>query len=605
MVYRKMRVNMKKTILKVFPALDFYWKMLGWRLLGLVVLSILLGFSESFSLGLLIPIFQGFLGESASSASAIGSNRMLEAIRSVSPWEISLTVMLWLFVGFMLVKAVFKYIVLNFTWVLVTSLSFKIRKGLTNKLMGLDYKAYLSLETGKIASSLTTEVDRCMIGFQYFTNYLNNFLTGFAFIIILFWVNYKFSLTIIILGGLYNIIFRQITKQIKRVSQEVTKEAAIFNSLLIQVFQSFKYIKAAAFYIPFGKRLVASVRKMNADKIRIMRRQGVLNVLQELSLMAVLLVAFFLNLKYFNSDFASILLSVILFYRASGYILNAQNIWGNYVSMAGGTASVVENNMWLGRNQEIPFGEHNPEFKTEIRLEQVSFAYNDNVKIIDNISLSIPKNSTVAFVGRSGSGKSTLVNLLTGLLRPNQGEILIDGHNLNNVDINTWRKKIGYVTQEPNLFTDTVVNNITMWSDPTSEVAQRYKNALQKAHIDEFIHHIGGDNTSIGDKGALLSGGQKQRISIGREFFKEPELLIFDEATSSLDAESEAFIQRSIDEQYGRTTTIIIAHRLSTLRNADIIFLLNKGKIEEQGSFDELMSNKDSSFYEFVKLQTV
>ena len=596
---------MKKTILKVFPALDFYWKMLGWRLLGLVVLSILLGFSESFSLGLLIPIFQGFLGESASSASAIGSNRMLEAIRSVSPWEISLTVMLWLFVGFMLVKAVFKYIVLNFTWVLVTSLSFKIRKGLTNKLMGLDYKAYLSLETGKIASSLTTEVDRCMIGFQYFTNYLNNFLTGFAFIIILFWVNYKFSLTIIILGGLYNIIFRQITKQIKRVSQEVTKEAAIFNSLLIQVFQSFKYIKAAAFYIPFGKRLVASVRKMNADKIRIMRRQGVLNVLQELSLMAVLLVAFFLNLKYFNSDFASILLSVILFYRASGYILNAQNIWGNYVSMAGGTASVVENNMWLGRNQEIPFGEHNPEFKTEIRLEQVSFAYNDNVKIIDNISLSIPKNSTVAFVGRSGSGKSTLVNLLTGLLRPNQGEILIDGHNLNNVDINTWRKKIGYVTQEPNLFTDTVVNNITMWSDPTSEVAQRYKNALQKAHIDEFIHHIGGDNTSIGDKGALLSGGQKQRISIGREFFKEPELLIFDEATSSLDAESEAFIQRSIDEQYGRTTTIIIAHRLSTLRNADIIFLLNKGKIEEQGSFDELMSNKDSSFYEFVKLQTV
>jgi len=596
---------MKKTILRIFPALDFYWKMVGWRLLGLVVLSILLGFSESFSLGLLIPIFQGFLGESASSASAIGSNRMLEAIRSVSPWEISLTVMLWLFVGFMLVKAVFKYFVLNFTWVLVTSLSLKIRKGLTNKLMGLDYKAYLSLETGKIASSLTTEVDRCMYGFQYFTHYMTTFLTGFSFIIILFWVNYKFSLTIIVLGGLYNVIFRQITKQIKRVSQEVTKESAFFNSLLIQVFQSFKYIKAAAFYIPFGKRLVTSVRKMNTDKIRIMRRQGLLNVLQELSLMAVLLVAFFLNLKYFNSDFASILLSVILFYRASGYILNAQNIWGNYVSMAGGTASVVENDMWLGRNQEKPFGEHAPEFKTEIRLEQVSFAYNDNVKIIDNISLSIPKNSTVAFVGRSGSGKSTLVNLLTGLLRPSHGEILIDGHNLNNVDINTWRKKIGYVTQEPILFTDTVVNNITMWSDPTSQVIQRYKNALQKAHIDEFIHHIGGDNTSIGDKGALLSGGQKQRISIGREFFKEPELLIFDEATSSLDAESEAFIQRSIDEQHGRTTTIIIAHRLSTLRNADIIFLLNKGRIEEQGSFDELMSNKDSSFYEFVKLQTV
>jgi subfamily B ATP-binding cassette protein MsbA len=596
---------MKKTILKVFPALDFYWKMVGWKLVGLMLLSILLGFSESFSLGLLIPIFQGFMNAGTEGASALGNNQMLQVINKISPVPVSLNVVLMFFVAFMLLKAVFKYFVLKFTWVLVSNLSFKIRKTLMTKMMALDYKAYLSLETGKIASAMTTEIDRCMAGFLYFAQFMTAFLTGFSFIIILFRVNYKFSLTIIVLGCVYYFIFRQITMQIKRVSQEVTKEGAVFNSLLIQVFQSFKYIKAAAFYIPFGKRLVGSMRKINNDKIRIMSRQGLLNVLQELSLMTLLMGAFFLNLKFFNSDFASILLSVILFYRASGYILNSQNIWGNYVSMAGGTASVVENNLWLSANQEKPFGVKDPVFNTAIRLDNVSFSYNENTKIIDSITLSIPKNSTVAFVGRSGSGKSTLVNLLTGLLRPDAGEILIDGQNLNDVDINTWRKKIGYVTQEPILFTDTILNNITMWSDPSSEVVQRYQNALKKAHINEFIQHIGGDNISIGDKGALLSGGQKQRISIGREFFKEPELLIFDEATSSLDAESEAFIQRSIDEQHGRTTTIIIAHRLSTLKNADIIFLLNKGKIVEQGSFDELMCKMDSSFYEFVKLQTV
>jgi ABC-type multidrug transport system fused ATPase/permease subunit len=339
--------------------------------------------------------------------------------------------------------------------------------------------------------------------------------------------------------------------------------------------------------------------------VRIMRRQGLLNVLQELSLMCLLMAAFFLNLRFFHSDFASILPSVVLFYRASGYILNSQNIWGNYVSMAGGTASVVENDYWLGEYKEPRFGGALANFKDHIKLEKVVFSYTAGERILDEITLTIPKNATVAFVGRSGSGKSTLVNLLSGLLRPSSGNILVDDVNLNDLDIDDWRKKIGYVTQEPILFTDTVRNNITMWSTPDADVEQRYRQALKKAHIDEFVKQIGGDGVSVGEKGSILSGGQKQRISIGREFFKTPELLIFDEATSSLDAESEAFIQRSIDDQRGKTTTIIIAHRLSTLRNADIIFMLGNGKVIEQGSFDELLANKNSGFFEFVRLQTV
>ncbi|TAD86484.1 MAG: ABC transporter ATP-binding protein [Bacteroidetes bacterium] len=601
----KTNTEMKKMILKWFPAVDFYWRMVGWKLIGMMILSILLGFSESISLGLLIPIFQGFMAQGTAGAAALESNQLLQFIGRFSPVPISLNGMLVLFVAFMLLKAIFKYFVLNFTWVLVSNLSFKIRKTLTTKMMALDYKAYLSLETGKIASAMTTEVDRCMAGFLYFTQYFTTFLTGFSFVVILLSVNYKFSLTIIVLGGIYYSVFKRLNKKIKQVSEEITEEGATFNSLLIQVFQSFKYIKAAAFYIPFGMRLVSSVQKIVSSKIRVMRRQGLLGVIQELALMALLLVAFFVNIKFFKSDFGSILLSIILFYRASGYILSSQIIWGNYVSMAGGTTSVVTNDIWLGENVEKPFGSQQPHFSNAIQLDEVSFSYKDGTKIIDNVSLSIPKNSMVAFVGRSGSGKSTLVNLLTGLLRPSSGQVLIDGVSLNELDIHAWRKKIGYVTQEPVLFTDTVLNNITMWSNPSIEVTQRYQEALKKAHIDEFVKAIGGDEVSIGDKGALLSGGQKQRISIGREFFKNPELLIFDEATSSLDAESEAFIQRSIDEQHGATTTIIIAHRLSTLRNADIIFLLDKGKIVEQGSFDKLVSDTESQFYQFVKLQTV
>ena len=597
---------MKKIVLKIFPALDFYWQMVGWRLCLLVFISLMLGFSESFSLGLLIPIFQGYLSESNHSvANVMNDNQMLNALKHVIPGEVTLNGLLWLFIGFMILKSVFKYFALNYTWVLISNMNFNIRKKLINKLMHLDYKAYLSLETGKISNAMTSEIDRCMGGFLYFTQYLTAFFTGLAFIIILFWVNYKFSLTIIILGVIYYLVFRKLTNQIKIVSHQISKEGAIFNSLLIQVFQSFKYIKAAAFYIPFGKRLISSIWKMRNDKLKIMRRQGLLTVLQEMSLITLLLTAFFLNLKYFNSDFASILLSVILFYRASGYILNSQNIWGNYFSMAGGTQTVVDNDKWLGANLEKPFGKLEPKFNDAIRLKEVTFSYTSERKILDNISLEIPKNSTVAFVGKSGSGKSTLVNLLAGLLRPESGSIFIDNEKLEGIDITAWRKKIGYVTQEPILFTDTIENNITMWSEASQETTESLNNALKRAHIDEFVNSIGGIDKTIGDKGAILSGGQRQRLSIGREFFKQPELLIFDEATSSLDAESEAFIQRSIDEQHGKITTIIIAHRLSTLRNADIIFMLSKGKIIEQGSFNELISKKDSSFYEFVKLQTV
>jgi subfamily B ATP-binding cassette protein MsbA len=242
-----------------------------------------------------------------------------------------------------------------------------------------------------------------------------------------------------------------------------------------------------------------------------------------------------------------------------------------------------------------------------IAFEDVSFAYKDK-KVLDKITFNIEKNSTVAVVGESGVGKTTLVDIITGILVPQQGGIMIDETSLQETNYADWRKRIGYVTQEPVLFDDTVANNISLWScdarDPKS--LERIQKAAEQAHCDYFIRELPEKYQEvIGDRGIKLSSGQRQRIAVARELFKEPEFLILDEATSALDTESELNIQQSICELKGKITVILIAHRLSTIRDADYIYVLSNNQIVEKGTFDELLGDEGSKFSKMCALQNL
>jgi subfamily B ATP-binding cassette protein MsbA len=210
----------------------------------------------------------------------------------------------------------------------------------------------------------------------------------------------------------------------------------------------------------------------------------------------------------------------------------------------------------------------------------------------------IPKNRITAIVGESGSGKSTLVDLITGILNPTSGDICFDDINYRELDLESMRLMIGYVTQENVVFHDSIANNISLWKcqDDDSLCQNKVHNASLAAHCYEFVKEgTSGYQTIIGDRGIKLSGGQRQRLAIAREIFKEPEILILDEATSSLDSESESFIQKSIETMNGSKTIIIIAHRLSTIKNCDYMYILQKGRIVEEGSYDEL-SQRNTKF---------
>lgn len=241
-------------------------------------------------------------------------------------------------------------------------------------------------------------------------------------------------------------------------------------------------------------------------------------------------------------------------------------------------------------------------FGSTIEFKNVSFSYQDKI-ILDNINLKIEKGKTVALVGSSGAGKSTLVDLVPRFHDVVKGELLIDGIDIRNYSLTSLRSQMGIVTQEPILFNDTIANNISLGMDNATE--DQIMNAAKIANAHQFIlQKESGYNTSIGERGNKLSGGEKQRVTIARAVLKNPPILILDEATSSLDTESEKLVQDAINNLMTNRTSIVIAHRLSTIRHADEIIVLQKGKIVERGTHMSLMA-LDGFYRKLVSMQEV
>ena len=249
------------------------------------------------------------------------------------------------------------------------------------------------------------------------------------------------------------------------------------------------------------------------------------------------------------------------------------------------------NRIFSLKNETSDIGNGNIEFKKlekNIELRDVSFSYVDNFNVLNNVNLTINAGQTTAIVGSTGSGKSTLIKLLLRLYEINNGSISYDSNSLKEIELSSLREKIGLVSQDVFLFEGSVIENIAYGDLKASE--SEVWNAAQKSEADEFINNLPQkEKTIVGERGQKLSGGQRQRISIARAILKNPEILILDEATSSVDNETEAAIQRSLDILKKDRTVIVIAHRLSTVRNADIIYVLENGSVVESGNHESLL----------------
>lgn len=260
-------------------------------------------------------------------------------------------------------------------------------------------------------------------------------------------------------------------------------------------------------------------------------------------------------------------------------------------SIPKGLASAERIDKILGAENPLKESEHPTEIKSlenSIEFHDVCFSYDGNKNILNHIDLCIPKGKTIAIVGASGAGKSTLVDMIPRFYDVNSGSVTIDGLDLRDVSTKSLRSLIGNVNQEPILFNDTIFNNIAFGVEGASMESVIQAAKIANAH-DFIMEKPEGYNENIGDRGTKLSGGQRQRISIARAILKNPPILILDEATASLDTESEKLVQQALDRLMSNRTTIAIAHRLSTIRNADMIIVMDEGRIVEKGTHPQLV----------------
>jgi ATP-binding cassette subfamily B protein len=244
-----------------------------------------------------------------------------------------------------------------------------------------------------------------------------------------------------------------------------------------------------------------------------------------------------------------------------------------------------------------------PRTQGGIRLENIRFSYERGKEVIKGVDLDIKPGEMIGLIGKSGSGKSTLINLICRFYEPDSGRVLVDGLDLKTITFESWRRQIGVVMQEPFLFNASIADNIR-YSNPDAPFSAVVAAARAAAAHDFIVDKEEGYDTLVGEGGAALSGGEKQRIAIARAILADPPVLILDEATSSVDGETEKAIQSAITTLVKNRTTIAIAHRLATLRNADRLVVLEDGKMVESGTHEELLAKPDGKFAKMVQTQT-
>jgi len=357
-----------------------------------------------------------------------------------------------------------------------------------------------------------------------------------------------------------------------------------------------------AHHIDLFGRLAEEVRHMYADAVQI---QAGVNFWFNVGSVILLGFILYISIEVLSIPVAGVLLLLFLFVRVIPKFSAIQQSFQSFVNTLPSFSRVME----LQRQCEEALEsktqrDEKIEFRHGISVEKVSFSYDGKVPVIDGLDLLIRAGQTTAIVGPSGAGKTTLADLLMGLIAPNQGRILIDETELVPERMKAWRAQIGYVPQDTFLFHDTLRMNL-LWAKPEAK-EEEMNRALELAAAEEFVSGLPAKlDTLLGDRGVLVSGGERQRIALARALLRKPTLLILDEATSSLDSENEKRIQNAIETLHGKMTILVISHRLSTIREADIIHVVEEGRLVESGTWDRLVADKDGRFLALCQAQGI
>jgi len=596
-----MRNQLKAILKSQFKYLHFFYRILKVRLIMILLISVFYSLIDALSLTIFIPLFQIASGEDTGSVSQKTSYfiRFFEWI-GLQP---NVNSVLLLMIFFFSLKALFRYVDV-FYRVLATSYFVKrIRHRLLEAIANVEYAKFVTLNYGTIQNTVTGEILNVNNAFAQYISVIQNLIFVFVYLLLSFLTNPKFTLIVIVGGWLSRWVFKSLYKSSETLSLKITHQNNELSGLVLQKTGNYKYLKSTALLARYLSKINDKVNAIEKQVVVLGKNSAKVMAFREPIIVLFLVLAIFIQMNILGGKFNAIIVILLFFYRAFGSLMSVQQSWTAFLKYVGSVNHYESFLDELKTNAESTQGNSFQSFEKSVSLSNVSFAYQNGKSILNAVNLTIPKNNSIAIVGKSGSGKTTLVNLICGLLKPSTGEIVVDGQPLRTINLASFRQKIGFIAQETVVFNDTLFNNVTFWDEKNEYNVKRFKEAIKKVDLEAFMQRSeNGADTILGDSGVVMSGGQRQRLSIARELYKNIEILILDEATSALDSQTEKFIQESIENLKGQLTIIIIAHRLSTIKHADTIVLLKDGVVEASGNYKELLQ-KSATFAQMVALQ--
>ena len=470
-----------------------------------------------------------------------------------------------------------------------------LRAQLYRKVVSLPIGFFTEERKGDVMSRMTNDVNEVEASIMSTLDMLfKDPIMIIVYLVTLFTISWQLTLFVLLLLPIAGFLIGRIGRSLKRASTKGQEQNA---EILTQIDETLGGLRVVKAFNAEGKLMQRFLNLINATRAtfnRINRRYYLAHPVSEFFGTALIAILLWFGGTLILGEHSSIDAATFIYYLVIFYsIINpAKDLSKATYSIRRGMASLERIDKILNTKSNIREIE-NPNkltnFQSVIRYEDVSFSYQENRPVLQHINLDIHKGQTIALVGQSGSGKTTLADLLPRFYDPSVGRITIDGIDIRNVKTFDLRALMGNVNQEAILFNDTFYNNITFGVE--SATMEEVRQAARIANADDFIMATPDQyQTTIGDRGSRLSGGQRQRISIARAILKNPPILILDEATSALDTESEKLVQEALENLMKDRTTIVVAHRLSTIRNADLICVLHEGQIVERGTHDQLLA---------------
>ncbi|OMP31795.1 ABC transporter ATP-binding protein [Mangrovimonas sp. DI 80] len=588
-----MKSQIKELLKHNFSSLAFYYRFLGFSIIWMLSMSLLVGLLDGLGLAMFVPLLQLVSGDNRKiNPEMIGNLRFLIDGLNSFGLELNLIVVLSVIAFFFTLKGIAKWLEQFLRVVYNQKLIRNARLQLLRNLTNLNYSFFINHSSGRLQNAMTGEVWRLAQGFYSYSAMFQNLILLITYLALAFFANPTFAIMVMLGGGLTNFLFRMFYKKTKQLSLCLVSEQNSLQSLVIQFVANFKYLKATNRTKNYSKHLRDKIIEVELTNRKIGEIDSLSAGFREPLLIYILIVVICIQAYFLKGNIGSVIVSLLFLYRGLSSVVLLQSSYNRFLSFHGSIENYDKLNNELKKGVQQFSDNEIQDIRNSVVFENVSFAYNDKV-ILSNVNFRVNKGELIGVIGESGSGKTTLINLIAGLIRPGGGDIKIDGASLVDINVPSYQNRIGYITQEPIIFEDSIFNNVTFWDTPSKANLDRFCNAVRKAHIFDFIDSLPlKEHEVIGLNGANLSGGQKQRLSIARELYKNIDFLLLDEATSALDQETQKQITKTIMELKKDLAIVYITHNLDHLKGFSKVFEVANGNLIEK-------SNTNSSSHSY------